>query len=120
MQSQLYNVHVINNYGCGRIDTVQVVILNGCKLYVPTAFTPNYDGLNDKFRIYIGCLKTLTRFTIFNRWGQVIFTTKNDADTWDGRYKGIEQQAGSYIWMAEGEYKSGKKFTEKGIVTLIR
>ena len=119
-QSQLYNVEVVNSYGCVRTDTVQVIILSDCKIYVPTGFTPNHDGLNDKFRIFVGCLKTLTRFTIYNRWGQMIFTTKNGSDSWNGTYKGVEQPGGSYIWVAEGEYKSGKKFSEKGAFTLIR
>jgi gliding motility-associated-like protein len=110
----------VNSYGCVRTDTVQVIILSDCKIYVPTGFTPNHDGLNDKFRIFVGCLKTLTRFTIYNRWGQVIFTTKNGSDSWNGTYKGVEQPGGSYIWIAEGEYKSGKKFSEKGTFTLIR
>jgi gliding motility-associated-like protein len=120
LQSQQYNVHVVNGYGCGRTDTVQVTILSECRIFSPTAFTPNQDGLNDKFRIYFGCLKAVTRFTIFNRWGQTIFTTKNGLDGWDGKYKGVEQPAGSYVWIAEGEFNSGKKFTEKGTVTLIR
>ena len=119
-QNQLYKVEVVNSYGCLRTDSVQVIILNDCKIYVPTGFTPNHDGLNDKFRIYVGCLKSLTRFTIYNRWGQVIFNTKNGSDSWNGTYKGVEQPGGSYIWVAEGEYKSGKKFSEKGIVSLIR
>ena len=119
-QSQLYNVQVVNSYGCVRTDSVQVIILSDCKIYVPTGFTPNQDGLNDKFRIYVGCLKALTRFTIYNRWGQVIFTTKNGSDSWNGKYKGVDQPGGSYVWIAEGEYKSGKKFSEKGTFTLIR
>ncbi|HEY5966508.1 MAG TPA: gliding motility-associated C-terminal domain-containing protein [Chitinophagaceae bacterium] len=119
-QSQLYNVQVVNSYGCIRTDSVQVIILSDCKIYVPTGFTPNQDGLNDKFRIYAGCLKALTRFTIYNRWGQVIFTTKNGSDSWNGKYKGVDQPGGSYVWIAEGEYKSGKKFSEKGTFTLIR
>jgi gliding motility-associated-like protein len=119
-QNQLYNVHVINSNGCGRTDTVQVVILSDCKIYVPTAFTPNHDGLNDKLRIYFGCLQLLHRFTIFNRWGQVIFTTKNGFESWDGKYKDVDQPKGTYLWIAEGEYKSGKKFSEKGTFVLIR
>lgn len=119
-QSQLYNIHVINQYGCGRIDTVQVVIINTCRIFVPSAFSPNNDGRNDNFRGYFGCLKTLYHFSIFNRWGQRIFTTKNSTQTWDGKYNGMEQPTGTYVWIAEGEYQSGKKFTEKGVVTLIR
>ncbi|MEI9912719.1 MAG: gliding motility-associated C-terminal domain-containing protein [Bacteroidota bacterium] len=119
-QSQLYNIHVRNQYGCGRIDTVQVVIINACKIYVPSAFTPNNDGRNENVRGYFGCLKTLKHFSIYNRWGQIVFTTKDSTQPWDGKYKGREQASGTYVWVAEGEYEGGKKFNEKGMVTLIR
>jgi gliding motility-associated-like protein len=119
-QSQLYHIHVRNQYGCGRIDTVQVVIINACKIYVPTAFTPNNDGRNENVRGYFGCLKTLKHFSIYNRWGQMIFTTKDSTQPWDGKYNGKEQASGTYVWMAEGEYEGGKKFSEKGMITLIR
>jgi gliding motility-associated-like protein len=118
--SQLYHIHIRNSYGCGRIDTVQVVIINACKIYVPSAFTPNNDGKNESLRGYFGCLKTLNQFSIFNRWGQRIFTTKNGTQAWDGKYNGKEQPTGTYVWIAEGEFEGGKKFSEKGLITLIR
>ena len=119
-QSQLYYVHVVNKYECGRIDSVQVNILNGCKISVPNAFTPNNDGANDVLRAFFGCLKKLDHFTIFNRWGQMVFTTTISTSGWDGKIRGVDQQPGTYIWIAEGEYKSGKRFREKGTITLIR
>ena len=66
-KSQMYYVHVLNRYGCGRIDSVQVNILNDCKVSVPNAFTPNNDGINDILRAFFGCLKQLDHFTVFNR-----------------------------------------------------
>jgi len=119
-QSQLYTVHVINSNGCGRVDTVLVSILKDCKIYVPNAFTPNNDGKNDKLRIYFGCLKTLTHFTIYNRWGQKLFSTQNGTQSWDGKYNGVDQPIGTYIWVVEGQYNSGEKFSEKGTFTLVR
>lgn len=119
-KSQLYYVHVINRYGCGRIDSVQVNILNDCKIWVPNAFSPNNDGKNDILRAFFGCLKKLDQFTIFNRWGQIVFTTTISTHGWDGRIRGLDQQPGTYIWIAEGEFKSGARFSEKGTFTLVR
>lgn len=119
-KSQLYKVHVINQYGCGRIDSVQVNILNDCKVWVPNAFSPNNDGKNDILRGFFGCLSKLDQFTIFNRWGQVVFTTNISTYGWDGRIRGLDQQPGTYVWIAEGEFKNGERFREKGTITLVR
>lgn len=119
-ESQLYKLHILNQYGCERIDTVMVNIIKTCKVYVPNIFTPNRDGLNETFRAYFGCLQKLDHFSIYNRLGQRVFSTEASTQGWDGKVNGKDQDVGTYIWMAEGEYNSGKKFREKGSFILMR
>ncbi len=100
------------------IDTVTVFVIP----FIPNAFTPNGDGLNDHFRI-IGILpENITKFNlqIFNRWGQVVFTSSNILNDWDGTLKGELCPEGVYPWIMY--YEDGKKIkvTNKGIVTLVR
>jgi hypothetical protein len=65
-------------------------------------------------------IKDLKYFRVFNRWGQMIFETKNPGKGWDGRITGIDQQTGVFIWIAEGVDYTGKLVTRKGTSTLIR
>jgi gliding motility-associated-like protein len=119
-QSQQYIIHVVNSYGCGRYDTLLVTVINGCKVFVPTIFSPNNDGINDILRGYFGCLKTLDYFTIYNRWGKLVFSTKISTAGWDGRISGLNQETGTYVWVAEGEFQSGERFVQKGSFVMIR
>ena len=86
---------------------------------VPTAFTPNGDGVNDVFLVRgFGITKMTLR--VFNRQGLLIFETNNQSIGWDGTYKGVPQPMDAYAWTLELEYFSGEKIRRKGDVTLIR
>ncbi len=86
---------------------------------MPSAFTPNNDGLNDIFRIPPGALITLSEFSIFNRWGKKIFTSNDTSKGWDGKVSGVQQQNGVYIYFIRGMVQ-GKEVMLKGSVVLIR
>jgi gliding motility-associated-like protein len=112
---------VTDSYGCEKAITKPMKIYSSCTVFVPNAFTPNGDGLNDFFKIMNG-VKT-ARFTlkIFNRWGQPVYETKNWKQGWDGYYKGQLQATGTFVWMIQyTDVKSGKLIERKGTVTLIR
>jgi gliding motility-associated-like protein len=95
-------------------------VSKGPDIYVPNGFTPNGDGKNDTFTpIPIG-IKSYNYFRVFNRWGQIIFSTKKQNDGWDGKLGGKEQPAGAYVWMIEGITKDNRFITKKGTVILIR
>jgi gliding motility-associated-like protein len=68
---------------------------------------------------YVG-IKTLGYFTVFNRWGQKVFETKNLAEGWDGKIKGVEQPTGTYAWIIQAEDYVGKKYQVKGTSTIIK
>ena len=111
-----YALTVTSNEGCGvDIDSVHVFVYRD--IYVPTAFTPNNNGLNDVW--FIPALSAYPEFTIsvFNRQGQLLFYTKNSNKPWDGKYKGMPQPVGAYVYMIE--IKLAKKIL-KGTLMLVR
>lgn len=92
-----------------------------CAVYVPTAFTPNGDGLNDVFKPATQCFAKQYKFTVFNRFGQVIFTSTDPQKGWDGFIGPYRQATGTFIWTLQYQDPNSKKINfEKGSVLLIR
>ena len=101
-------------------DSVFVQVYNGPNYYVPNAFSPNGDGLNDIFRaIPVGIVST-DWFRVFNRFGQLVFETNQWLKGWDGKFKGKTQPVGTYVWVIKGIDKNGKVIEMKGTVTLMK
>ena len=115
-----YQVVGVTAEGCKGEGYVKIKVYKGPEIYMPTGFTPNGDGKNDKFTPFPVGIKSYNYFRVFNRWGQVIFSTTKLNDGWDGKIAGREQPAGVYVWMIEGLSKDNKVITKKGTVTLIR
>lgn len=115
----LYKVVVTNDAGCLDEDSVFIKLNAPNDIFVPSAFTPNGDGRNDLFKPFIGRKYTLLDFTIYNRWGQKIFTAKNDSG-WDGSIGGQAQNNGTYVWTLNAKDEQGKLITKKGTVIIIR
>ncbi len=99
---------------------VNVKVYQGPEVYVPTAFTPGSDGLNDILRVISVGMKEFHFFSIYNRWGERVFTTSDPRNGWDGTIKGIPQASNTYVWMVEAVDYKGNKVFRKGTVTLIR
>ena len=120
-ESQKYTLTVTSQAGCTARDTIHVSVYKVLPdLYVPDAFTPNGDGINDIFRpIPIG-IKKLNYFKVYNRLGQLVYSTTVQKQGWDGTFKGQPQDAGVFVWIAEGVDYLGKTLFRKGSVTLIR
>jgi gliding motility-associated-like protein len=120
-ESQKYTLRVSTAVGCFSIDTINVTVYKvKPDLYVPDAFTPNSDGKNDVFGpIPIG-IRSLNFFKIYNRLGQLIYSTNVQKQGWDGTFKGQPQDADVFVWMAEAVDYLGKVIFKKGSVTLIR
>ncbi|MFZ1312337.1 MAG: gliding motility-associated C-terminal domain-containing protein, partial [Chitinophagaceae bacterium] len=98
-----------------------VRVLSNCFIAVPSAFTPNGDGLND----YLFPLNALNadnlQFSVYNRMGQLVFHTKDWTKKWDGRINGILQDTGVYAWLLSYTHNStGEKVLQKGTTLLIR
>ena len=111
---------VMDDIGCIDLDTVRFRVLNGPTFYVPSAFTPNGDGLNDTFKpIGVG-IASIEYFRIFNRYGELVFETSEIGKGWDGIYRGIRQPGGNFVWSLKGTDRKGSLKTMKGNVVLIR
>ena len=93
---------------------------NGPAFYVPNAFTPDNNGINDRFHPIVVGMSTIEYFEIFNRLGQKIYSNSGNSPGWDGTFDGKPQPLGSYIWIINGQDYQGKRYTEKGTVVLIR
>ena len=89
-------------------------------VFFPNAFTPNNDGLNDLFRGSGNSSIRDYRLSVFNRWGQVVFTTNNISSGWNGRLGVLEEPAGVYVWMATYVTRAGVFKRQKGTVAIIR
>ena len=116
----LFTVTVKDNAGCTGYDTVKIKAYKGNAYYVPNAFSPNGDGLNDFFRpVPVGIAST-ELFRIFNRYGQLVFETSQLSKGWDGTQKGIAQPVGNFVWILKGKGLDGKVIEMKGNVLLVR
>jgi gliding motility-associated-like protein len=117
---QTYYFTVTTAEGCVAKDTVNITVFKGSAVYVPTGFTPNNDGLNELLKPYYVGIQKLDYFTVYNRWGEMIFTTKDIAAGWDGSYKGAKQPTGTYVWVCRATDYAGKVYQLKGTSTIIR
>ncbi len=116
-----YHVKGTTTEGCVGYDTVVVYIYKTLpEIFIPTAFTPNGDGLNDKLIPVIAGVKKLENFSIYNRWGQLLYSTAAAGQGWDGTVGGNKQPAGTYIYLAKAIDYLGKTIIKKGSVVLIR
>src|SRR5690349_10872916 len=117
----IYFVNVIDGKGCSKNDSIHIFISShGVQDFkMANAFTPNNDGKNDCFGVRKWGNVTISEFSIFNRWGQRIFTTKNANDCWDGTFKGLKQDPGGYVYIIKAKTVCGE-VSLKGVVMLIR
>lgn len=109
-----------NSNRCFSSDTINVMVIQDCgDMFVPNAFSPNNDGVNDILRVRGACLQTLT-FMVFNRWGDKVFETNDVTVGWDGTYKGDLMNTGVFVYRLEGKTRDGKGYSSKGNITLVR
>lgn len=117
-KNSIITVSYTDENGCSASD--QVHIFYDPIIYVPNTFTPDGDEKNNGFYVYGSNVRNLEVF-IFNRWGELIYTIKSFEDYWDGTYKGIMCQDGTYTWkLSYMGYESDEVFTKTGHINLIR
>jgi gliding motility-associated-like protein len=116
-----YTIVATDVYGCQKIFNTNITQQNcaDCTIYVPSAFTPNGDGLNDVFKPKLNCLSYEFHCTIFNRWGEKIFETNDINKGWDGNYSGSKLSAGSYVYYINYKTSTGINKSARGVVVLI-
>lgn len=119
-KDQTFRLTLTSPEGCRSTDDINVKVYEGPEFYVPNAFTPNNDGRNDVFRVIAAGVPKLEFFIIWNRWGQEVFRSPELPGGWDGNWQGHPSPAGTYVWMVQGVDYTGRRFSRKGTVTLIR
>lgn len=116
-----YSLEVIDNNNCRGRETINVSLKQCMEgFYIPKAFSPNNDGKNDLFHPFVFGNIESYQFTVFNRWGEIIFQSKDPLKGWDGRFKGILQGSDVFAWICTYTLQGSVPKTEKGTVTLIR
>lgn len=119
-EEQLYTIEIKTETGCTTIDTQLVKTHKEIAIYVPSIFTPDGNGHNDYLRPLLLGFEKLKYFKIYNRWGRLIYETKNDVPGWDGRIGNILQESQTVVWMLEAVDIDGKTHFRKGTSVLLR
>lgn len=105
---------------CGITTSTVNVDWGTCELYMPSAFTPNNDGINDLFKAKdISAVRQFS-FSVYNRYGEKVFESNSINNGWDGSYKGVIQNTGAYIWMISFIGSDNIRKFAKGTVLLVR
>ena len=126
--------HTIQNLPIGTTVTLIVRANGGClpalsqpatattrsdQIFIPNAFTPNGDGLNDVLRVYSNVIRQM-RFVVFNQWGEKIFESNDQNTAWDGTHQGKPQPSGVYMYVCDITLNTGERIQRKGAINLVR
>jgi gliding motility-associated-like protein len=109
-----------NEYGCKGKDSIYLYAGNQNPVFIPSAFAPNGDNLNDVFRIRCAVPFTIDFFKVFNRFGQEVFTADANHQGWDGTFQGAKCDIETYFYTTSIKLSSGKRINLQGTVALIR
>lgn len=121
-----YTLHVVAPGGCATSDTVRVRVVAQRDIYVPNSFSPNSDGINDRFTVFAGPEASEIRsLNIWSRWGEHVFHAENfspnsESAGWDGDFRGKPAGSGTYVWVAEIAFVDGVVRQYTGDVTVVR
>ncbi len=122
MYNSTYYVEGTTEFGCKNRDSIYVEVVVEPTVVLPSAFSPNGDGVNDEFKIITNEAIDLLVFQVYNRWGQLIFDAKGDINAgWDGTFNGSQQNVGVYVYFMEYQFTGTEEV--KSIfnnVTLVR
>ncbi|NDC41454.1 MAG: PKD domain-containing protein, partial [Chitinophagia bacterium] len=126
INTTVYQVVASTDEGCADSATVTIrVLCNEDQVFIPNTFTPNGDGLNDRFYVSGRGLGSIKRMAVYNRWGELMFESNyvrsNDAGTgWDGSYKGEPLPPDVYVYIIDVLCSTGEQFSFKGDISLVR
>jgi gliding motility-associated-like protein len=111
---------VTTKFGCKATDSTLFTAQPCCGVYFPNAFSPNGDGRNDYFRPITNGHHEVETFRITNRWGQVVYESKNERDGWNGTYNGKPQDMGTYYYYYHYRCSDGQYLDARGEFVLMR
>ncbi len=126
-QAAEYSVSVIDENGCSAEDEIQIIIGQERPVYIPNAFSPNGDGYNENFGIYLGNgIESVEYFGIFDRWGNLMFEaedfdrTTTSQNRWDGKFKDEPVLPGVYAYVARIKFLDDFTQTFRGTLTVVK
>ena len=114
-----YTLYANSTVGCGNVSSA-VTIKVYKDVFMPKAFTPNGDGVNDRYHVTALAGFKLVSFTIFNRYGSKVFATTDAKVSWDGTIRGQPQEMGEYVYYLEMKNPAGKQINRTGNILLLR
>jgi len=126
LETTTYSASVEDVNGCVATDEVTIFVDRGKEVFVPNAFSPNNDGINDVLMVFAGLdVEYIPSFLVFNRWGEIVFQVYNFQPNmpeygWQGTYRSVEYNAAVFTWFAEVKFIDGEVKMFKGDVTLIK
>jgi len=122
VQNTEYIVTVSDVDGCTGMDSVLIKVIDcdASDIFVPNAFSPNGDGKNDVLHVRGPDCITEMKFTVFDRWGEMVFETTSPVEGWNGIYQGKMEDTGVYVYYLRASLLNGTTLTRKGNVTLMR
>lgn len=115
-----YIVTALTPAGCESSDTITITVFQKSEIYVPNAFTPNGDGKNDILKVIAIGIKTFKYFTVYDRFGNKVFSTTNPGIGWNGNTKNESNDSNVFVWIAAGIDYLNHELIRKGTVVLIR
>ena len=122
-----YVIHIMDIFGCSDEASISLKVDRSLDLFIPTAFSPNGDGLNERFTIYGNPtqVKGVQSFQIYDRWGNLLFYAKDlavndETSGWDGYFRGQLMNAGVFIFHVELELQDGSSQRKSGQFSLVR
>ncbi len=125
--AQEYEVIITDEDGCTASDKIQVIINQKRNVYFPNAFSPNGDGFNDEYSLFIGDgVETVMYFGVYDRWGNLMYEVEDlpaaqiNTVGWNGTFKGDEVNAGVFVYLAKLKYIDDQEITYKGSLTLLK
>lgn len=120
VREQDYRIFYRFPSGCVTVDSLLVRLFAENDIFVPTAFSPNGDGQNDRLRPILVGITNFRSFRVYNRMGQELFVSNDASIGWDGSFKGKALPSDSYLWVTEGYDGKGNFIRRNGQVVLVR
>jgi gliding motility-associated-like protein len=117
---QEYTILLKTASGCVTVDTQYVKTNKKIKIYVPTAFTPDGNGTNERLRPGLIGFSKVNYFRVYNRWGKLLFSMNSDQPGWDGKIDNAPAGIQTVVWMIEAVDVDGKVHNQQGTTVLFR
>jgi len=127
LEDRFYTITAYDINGCPGFTEVLIEVDKNRNVFVPNAFSPNGDGVNDEFRIFTGVgVQKVNYVHIFDRWGNILYDQKDiepnisGITTWDGFFQGKKVDPGVFVYLVEVEFEDGLTLLYRGDLTLLR